>query len=78
VLVEVVTDAGITGVGEAAVTCRIGGTVAAGMTKDLIQAMLLGRGPDSHRRCCDRIRRSAATKKRDPGGIALLVWGRLT
>ena len=42
-LVEVVTDAGITGVGEAAVACRIGGTVAAGMTKDLIQAMLLGR-----------------------------------
>ena len=42
-LVEVVTDAGITGVGETAVAYRIGGTVAAGMTKDLIQAMLLGR-----------------------------------
>lgn len=45
VLVEIVTDEGITGVGEAAVAYGIGGTAAAGMTKDLVQATLLGRDP---------------------------------
>jgi galactonate dehydratase len=66
VLVEVVTDAGITGVGEAAVACRIGGTVAAGMTKDLIQAMLLGRDliriEDAVIEFADRPQRKSATR----------------
>lgn len=45
VLVEIVTDEGIAGVGEAAVAYGIGGTAAAGMMKDLVEAMLLGRDP---------------------------------
>src|SRR5580704_2049531 len=45
VLVEVATDEGITGVGEAAVAYGIGGTAAAGMIRDLVQAMVLGRNP---------------------------------
>src|SRR5664279_577619 len=45
VLIEILTNEGICGVGEAAVAYGIGGTAAAGMTKDLIQAMLLGRDP---------------------------------
>jgi galactonate dehydratase len=44
VLVEVVTDEGITGVGEAAVAYGIGGTAAAGMVKDLM-ARIIGRDP---------------------------------
>jgi galactonate dehydratase len=45
VLVEILTDEGISGIGEVAVAYGIGGTAAAGMTKDLVQAMLLGRDP---------------------------------
>jgi galactonate dehydratase len=45
VLVEILTDEGITGVGDAAVAYGIGGTAAAGMTKDLVQVLLLGRDP---------------------------------
>jgi galactonate dehydratase len=45
VLVEILTDEGITGVGDVAVAYGIGGTAAAGMTKDLVQAQLLGRDP---------------------------------
>jgi galactonate dehydratase len=45
VLVEVATDEGITGVGEAAVAYGVGGTAAAGMICDLVQAMVLGRNP---------------------------------
>jgi galactonate dehydratase len=44
VLVEVITDEGITGVGEAAVAYGIGGTAAAGMVKDLM-ARIIGRDP---------------------------------
>ncbi len=45
VLVEILTDEGISGLGEAAVAYGVGGTAAAGMTKDLVQALLLGRDP---------------------------------
>ena len=45
VLVEILTDEGITGVGEAAVAYGIGGTAAAGMIKDLAQGLILGRDP---------------------------------
>ena len=45
VLVEIRTDEGTTGVGEAAVAYGIGGTAAAGMVKDLVEALLLGKDP---------------------------------
>jgi galactonate dehydratase len=43
VLVELLTTDGIVGVGEAAVAYGIGGTSAAGMVKDLVEALVLGR-----------------------------------
>ena len=43
VLVEITTDQGLTGVGEAAVAYGIGGTAAAGMVQDLADGLLLGR-----------------------------------
>jgi galactonate dehydratase len=43
VLVEITTDQGLMGVGEAAVAYGIGGTAAAGMVKDFVDALLLGR-----------------------------------
>jgi galactonate dehydratase len=45
VLIEILTDEGITGVGDVAVAYGIGGTAAAGMTKDLVQALVVGRDP---------------------------------
>lgn len=45
VLVELETDEGITGVGEAAVAYGTGGTAAAGMIKDLAEQFLPGRNP---------------------------------
>jgi galactonate dehydratase len=45
VLVELITDERIVGTGEAAVAYGIGGTAAAGMVKDLIERLLLGRDP---------------------------------
>lgn len=45
ILVELVTDEGLTGVGEAAVAYGMGGTAAAGMVKDLVEGMVLGRDP---------------------------------
>lgn len=45
VLVELVTNEGLVGVGEAAVAYGIGGTSAAGMVKDLVEALVLGRDP---------------------------------
>jgi galactonate dehydratase len=45
VLLELCTDEGITGVGEAAIAYGVGGTAAAGMAKDLVQAIVLGRDP---------------------------------
>jgi galactonate dehydratase len=45
VLAEVITDASITGVGEAAIAYGHGGTAAAGMIKDLAENLMLGRDP---------------------------------
>jgi hypothetical protein len=45
VLVELVTDEGLTGVGEAGIAYGHGGTAAAGMIKDLAEAIVLGRDP---------------------------------
>jgi galactonate dehydratase len=44
VILELVTDQGITGIGEAAVAYGVGGTAAAGMVKDLAQR-IIGRDP---------------------------------
>ncbi len=43
VVVELVTDEGITGIGEAAIAYGLGGTAAAGMIKDLSERMIIGR-----------------------------------
>jgi galactonate dehydratase len=45
VLLELLTDEGITGVGEAAVAYGVGANSAAGMVKDLVEAMVLGSDP---------------------------------
>jgi galactonate dehydratase len=45
VLAQVLTDKGVTGVGEAAVAYGTGATAAAGMIKDLAAEFLLGRDP---------------------------------
>lgn len=45
VLAEVVTDAGLSGVGEAAIAYGHGATAAAGMIKDLAENILIGRDP---------------------------------
>jgi len=45
VVVELVTDEGITGIGEAAIAYGLGGTAAAGMIKDLGERMIVGRDP---------------------------------
>src|SRR5215469_13636137 len=45
VVVELQTDAGITGLGEAAVAYGIGETAAAGMVKDLVEGIVMGRDP---------------------------------
>jgi galactonate dehydratase len=45
VLVQVCTDEGVTGVGDAAVAYGVGATAAAGMIKDLVESMLLGQDP---------------------------------
>lgn len=45
VIVEVLTDEGVTGIGEAAIAYGLGGTAAAGMVKDLAERMIVGRDP---------------------------------
>ena len=45
VIVELATDEGITGVGEAGMAYGLGGTAAAGMIKDLSEALILGQDP---------------------------------
>ena len=45
VLVEVLTDQGVSGVGEAAIAYGTGATAAAGMIKDLVEDFLLGEDP---------------------------------
>jgi len=45
VLVQVLTDEGINGVGDAAIAYGAGATAAAGMIKDLVEGFLLGKDP---------------------------------
>ena len=45
VVVELVTDEGIAGIGEAAIAYGLGGTAAAGMIKDICERMIVGRDP---------------------------------
>ena len=45
VIVEILTDEGGSGIGEAAIAYGLGGTAAAGMVKDLSERMLIGRDP---------------------------------
>src|SRR5260370_40956882 len=45
ILVELITDEGLVGVGEAGVAYGIGGAAAAGMIKDLVEGLLLGKDP---------------------------------
>jgi galactonate dehydratase len=45
ILLELATDEGLTGAGEAALAYGIGGTAAAGMVKDLVERMVMGRDP---------------------------------
>lgn len=45
VLVEILTDEGITGVGDAAIAYGAGSTAAAAMTYELVQRFLIGRDP---------------------------------
>lgn len=45
VLLELTTDEGITGIGEAGIAYGMGGTAAAGMLKDFCAAMVLGKDP---------------------------------
>jgi galactonate dehydratase len=45
VVVEIETDEGVAGIGEAAIAYGVGGTAAAGMIKDLSERMIVGRDP---------------------------------
>jgi galactonate dehydratase len=45
VLLELQTDEGITGLGEAGIAYGMGGTAAAGMLKDFCESMVMGRDP---------------------------------
>ena len=45
VLLELFTDQGYTGIGEAAVAYGVGHTAAAGMIQDLVEALVLGKDP---------------------------------
>ncbi|MBC8449161.1 MAG: mandelate racemase/muconate lactonizing enzyme family protein, partial [Chloroflexi bacterium] len=45
VLVQILTDEGISGVGDAAIAYGTGATAAAGMIKDLVEGFILGRDP---------------------------------
>jgi galactonate dehydratase len=45
VIVEIATDEGVSGIGEAAIAYGLGGTATAGMVKDLTERMLIGRDP---------------------------------
>src|SRR5438067_4097591 len=45
VIVELATDEGVTGLGEAAIAYGIGETAAAGMIKDLVDQIILGADP---------------------------------
>src|SRR6185369_15743891 len=45
VIVEIVTDEGVSGIGEAAIAYGLGGTAAAGMVKDFCERLVIGRDP---------------------------------
>ncbi len=45
ILLQLFTDEGVTGVGHAAIDYGIGATAAAGMIKDLVEAVILGQDP---------------------------------
>jgi galactonate dehydratase len=45
VIVEILTDEGVSGIGEAAIAYGLGGTAAAGMVKDLSERLIVGRDP---------------------------------
>lgn len=45
VIVEITTDEGLAGIGEAAIAYGVGGTAAAGMVKDLAERFVVGRDP---------------------------------
>ncbi|MFM0187993.1 mandelate racemase/muconate lactonizing enzyme family protein [Paraburkholderia nemoris] len=45
VIVEIVSDEGVTGIGEAAIAYGLGSTAAAGMIKDIAERLLIGRDP---------------------------------
>jgi galactonate dehydratase len=45
VIVEILTDEGVSGIGEAAIAYGLGGTAAAGMVKDLSERLVIGRDP---------------------------------
>ena len=45
VVIEVLTDEGITGVGEAGVAYGLGQTAACGMGKDIAERLLIGKDP---------------------------------
>ncbi|MEO5732563.1 MAG: mandelate racemase/muconate lactonizing enzyme family protein [Rubrivivax sp.] len=45
VIVRIVTDEGVSGIGEAGIAYGIGGTAAAGMVKDLAERLVVGRDP---------------------------------
>ncbi|MEX3816602.1 mandelate racemase/muconate lactonizing enzyme family protein [Paraburkholderia sp. BR13439] len=45
IIVELVTDDGTTGIGEAAIAYGLGSTAAAGMIKDITERLILGRDP---------------------------------
>jgi galactonate dehydratase len=45
VIVEIVCDEGVSGIGEAAIAYGVGGTATAGMVKDLAERMIVGRDP---------------------------------
>src|ERR671925_113312 len=45
VIVELSTDEGVSGLGEAAIAYGVGETAAAGMIKDLVEDIIIGRDP---------------------------------
>src|SRR5204862_7052818 len=45
IVVELETDAGVTGLGEAGIAYGVGETAAAGMIKDLAETIVLGQDP---------------------------------
>ncbi|NOZ50465.1 MAG: mandelate racemase/muconate lactonizing enzyme family protein [Chloroflexi bacterium] len=55
IIVEISTDAGISGLGEAAIAYGIGATAAAGMIQDFMQEIVLGRDPFAIEAICSEM-----------------------